>query len=81
MLAGSGVGQQCLDALFETVEALAEGAAGLRGSCLQPGVAHRLEAAVLAPQPFQTEVFDGIGAVERAGGALQIGGQRAKGSV
>ena len=75
MLARSGIGQQGFDAFLERVEALAERAAGLRRRRFQPRIADRLEAAVLASQPFQPEVLDGIGAVQRAGGALQIGGQ------
>ncbi len=80
-LAGRGVGEEVFDPLFQAVEALAEWAARLRWSGFQPGIADGLEAAVLAPKPFQPELLHGIGAVERAGGALQISSQESKSSV
>src|ERR1700761_5092006 len=80
-LACGGIGKKGFDSLLERVEALSERTARFRRRGLQPCVTPRLEATLLAAQPLQAKLLDSLGAIERGGGALQIGGQRSESLV
>ncbi len=79
---GGGLRVACFDLVaLSWLKRMAEGLAGFSGSGLEPGVGDELEAALLAAQPVEAEVLQGVGGAEGGGFGADLGGEGGEGGL